>query len=653
MKRFGYNLVFIFALCCGVAAQAPQFTGDVLGTHNLSPTGNSPVKGTSSAACLYCHAPHSGIGGATPLWAHTLSSQTYSLYSGSPGGNVGTQPLLGTPSVLCLSCHDGTVAVGQLVPYGNVNVTGAMAGKDVLGINLKNSHPFSLKKPLVDAPNLVATLAATGKTADPLNKVALVGGTVECTSCHEPHVQNLDPVSLTFLVRDGSSGQLCLACHEPNNRTVNGKNNPLAQWSTSIHAVSVNNVAGAAKLGSYTTVAQFACMSCHDAHNASGDRGLLRSAQAPPSNVDPASATCFTCHNGGSNLQQPIPNVYAEFAKVSAHPFPNGGNSHDPGEAAVLTNNRHATCADCHNAHSTAQVLTFPPAPTIRGTQGAVTGVSATDGTTQVSPAANQYENCLRCHGSSPGKQAQQVYGYMPLRAVSAADPLNVIPEFSMTSTSSHPVTHGSTSPWPQPSLLLFLLNLDGSTNNIRSLGTTQANSIFCTDCHNSDDNREFGGSGPSGPHGSQWTHILERRYEFSQVAAGAAPGTPVQNPFPSPSLSASAANPGPYALCGKCHNLANILLDASFRPAGTGKGGHFTHVSEQGLSCSTCHTAHGMGAAGGAITGERMVNFDLKVVGPNGATPISYNHGTNTCTLKCHGYYHNPSGTVTTTPGP
>jgi hypothetical protein len=38
-----------------------------------------------------------------------------------------------------------------------------------------------------------------------------------------------------------------------------------------------------------------------------------------------------------------------------------------------------------------------------------------------------------------------------------------------------------------------------------------------CLECHNSDDNREFGGTGP---HGSKWGHILERRYELSQAMA-------------------------------------------------------------------------------------------------------------------------------------
>lgn len=652
MKSVFLACVIVSLLSSGLLAQQ-QFTGDVLGTHNLSPTGPSPVKGSSSSACLYCHAPHSSIGGSTPLWSQTLSSQTYTLYSSSSTANVATQPALGTASTLCLSCHDGTVGVGQLVPYGNVGVTGSMSTTDTLGVDLKGSHPFSLKPPLKDAPHLVASLTSTGKTADPLKKVALIGGTVECTSCHEPHVQNQDPVSQTFLVRDASKGQLCLACHEANARTVNSKINPLTQWSTSIHAMSVNNVAAAAKLGSYNTVAQFACLSCHVPHNANGAAGLLRGAVPAAPTVDPATAVCMTCHSGSSNLQQPIANVYAEFSKINGHPFPAGSNTHDAVEPAILVNNRHATCADCHNAHSAAQVLTFPPPPTVRGTQTGVTGVSAADGITPVTPAANQYENCLRCHGSSPGKQSLAVYGYMPLRAASAADPLNIIPEFAATSTSSHPVMRTSTSPWPQPSLLIYMLNLDGTTNSTRTLGATLADSILCTDCHNADDNREFGGSGPSGPHGSQNAHILERRYEFSQVAVGAAPGTQIQNLNISPNLSAGGANQGPYALCGKCHNLSNILSDASFKPGPTGKGGHFTHVSEQGVSCSVCHTAHGVSSVAAGITGERLVHFDLKVVGPNGTSPISYNHALNTCTLMCHGYYHNPSGSVTTTPGP
>jgi predicted CXXCH cytochrome family protein len=648
MNRVIVMLMAALVTCGNVFA---QLQGDVLGSHNLSPNGPSAVKGSSSAACLYCHAPHSGIGGNTPLWSQALSSQTYSMYSSQTSQNVANQPIPGGQSSLCLSCHDGTVAAGTLVPYGNAGMSGSMSANALFGGNLTASHPFSLNKPLKDSPTLVASLAATQTTADPLKKVKLIDGTVECTSCHAPHQQNLDPVSLKFLVRDASSGQLCLACHEPNARTVNGKNNPLAQWSTSIHATSVNSVTSSANLGSYTTVAQYACQSCHVMHNANRAVDLLRGVSSPPPNLDAAALTCLNCHGGGASLQQPISNIYSEFIKSSSHPFPNDSNTHDPTEPGVLINDRHATCVDCHNAHWSSQVATFLPPPNIRGSQAGVVGVSETDGVTLVNPATKQYENCLRCHGSSPGKQSLPVYGYLPLWAASASDRLNLIPQFASTATSSHPVMHTSNSPWPQPSLLPYMLNLDGVTNNSRSLGSGQVTSIFCTDCHNGDDNREFGGEGPNGPHGSQYGHMLERRYEFSQVAAAASPGTPVQNLFISPSTAAGRSGAGPYALCGKCHDLSNVLSDASFKPAATGKGGHFAHISEQGFSCSVCHTAHGMGGAAAGITGERLVAFDLRVVAPNGNTPVSYNHGTNTCTLMCHGYYHNSDGTVSSVP--
>ena len=73
----------------------------------------------------------------------------------------------------------------------------------------------------------------------------------------------------------------------------------------------------------------------------------------------------------------------------------------------------------------------------------------------------------------------------------------------------------------------------------------------------------------------------------------------------------------------------------------------HSDHINA-GFSCSTCHTAHGMGAASGTISGERLVNFDVNVVASNGGLPISYNRGANTCVLVCHQAAHNPDGTVT-----
>ena len=266
-------------------------------------------------------------------------------------------------------------------------------------------------------------------------------------------------------------------------------------------------------------------------------------------------------------------------------------------------------------------MTTFTLPPAIRPPQNGVSGVSAIDGVTVLAPAVNQYENCLRCHGGSTGKIANPIFGYLPVWAVSAGDPLNVIPQFSVNASSSHPVTHDRSSSLPQPSLLSTMTMIDGI-----SQGRVMGARILCSDCHNSDDNREFGGSGPNGPHGSKWTHILERRYEFSQAAV---PGGTITNLFPNPDLSVV----GPYGMCGKCHNLSNLLTNSSFSE-------HARHIND-GFTCSTCHTSHGMGARNPAISGERLVNFDVNVVAANGAIPISYNRTTNSCSLACHNQPH------------
>ncbi|HKD59776.1 MAG TPA: cytochrome c3 family protein [Terracidiphilus sp.] len=598
-----------------------QVTGDTLGSHNLAPGSPSPVTGARPDPCAYCHAPHSGLNAG--LWNQKLTTQTYTTYSSGTGKNTSLQPALGSVSNQCLSCHDGTVAVGTTAAYGPVTTKGSMNTADVFGSNMQSSHPFSLGLPLKDNIVLAASLVASGRTADTTGAVKLINGNVECTSCHNPHVQAKDPVSLNFLVKDSSSGQLCLACHDPG-RTIGGQVNPMADWATGAHALSSSKVSPQALVGSYATVAANACNGCHAPHNASGPERLLRGQN---------EQDCIACHNGGSNIS-PMPvygNVFAEYASPKVgHPFPASTNQHDATESVLLNNNRHATCVDCHNAHGSQVVGAFPPAPQIRISQKNVAGISATDGTSVLTPSTNQYENCLRCHGTSSGKQVLPIYGYFAVRAVSTGDPLNLIPQFAVTATSSHPVMHARSSSLGQPSLLGNMLNLDGITSG-RAMGTL----ILCSDCHNSDDNREFGGTGANGPHGSRWTHILERRYEFSKAAL---PGQLISNLNPNPDLSVN----GPYALCGKCHDLANqIMKNTSFND-------HANHINA-GMSCSACHTAHGMGATSGTISGERLVNFDVNVVAPNGASPISYSRATNSCTLVCHGVAHAGSGTGTT----
>jgi hypothetical protein len=86
--------------------------------------------------CLPCHTPHNAIvrdaqgvlvGG--PLWNHTLSTATYTLYvDPDTGQNVTGQ--VDTNSRLCLSCHDGTVALDS---FGGGAGTQQMTGTGLLG----------------------------------------------------------------------------------------------------------------------------------------------------------------------------------------------------------------------------------------------------------------------------------------------------------------------------------------------------------------------------------------------------------------------------------------------------------------------------------------------------------------------------------------
>jgi hypothetical protein len=127
----------------------------------------------------------------------------------------------------------------------------------------------------------------------------------------------------------------------------------------------------------------------------------------------------------------------------------------------------------------------------------------------------------------------------------------------------------------------------------------------------------------------------LERRYEFSQAPE---PGQRITNLYPTPDLSVN----GPYSLCGKCHDLSGQII------SNTSWNQHSSHINA-GFTCSTCHTAHGMGATNGSISGERLINFDVNVVAPNGANPITYNHAANTCVLVCHLTAHNTDGSTST----
>ena len=582
---------------------AVSYKQAVIGSqHDLTASGSGPVKSAATDACIFCHAPHNIVPNITPLWDHALSSQSYTTYTSSTYTSGAQTPGAGS-SKLCLSCHDGTVAVGLTVSRGLIATSGAMNPADVLGTNLSHSHPLSMT-PVDDGALAASLFTNPPSTKDP--SVQLVSGKIECTTCHDPHVPNHDPAVPMFLVRSNAGSAICLACHDPTRAQPNALNG----WITGSHATATNTVPTTAGFGPYGTVAADSCSSCHRAHNnAVGPRSLDAAEEA----------ACSACHSG-LNASPPLRNVMADYAKTYAHPTLTVSGAHDPVEPLPVNTTRHAECADCHNPHAAfAQTGTAAP-PAL---EADLAGVSGYDTTGPQKPAAKEYQVCYKCHADSTNKPLISTYGRTasrypggpmpagyPIQPPMPPDQYNVRLKF--LSTIGHNVMGNSVVTTANSSLRPFMLTINGTNNTSRPLTTTTV--LYCTDCHNSDQAWSSGGTGPNGPHGSLYPHLLQFNLYQDPLGGGGGGG------------GGTGA-----ALCNKCHNLTTVQNESP-------------HDDHNGVGCTTCHDPHGV--IGGTPSANRaMMNFDTGVAAKS-TTYFGYFYGVSNrrgCYTLCHGHNHNP----------
>lgn len=617
-RTFTATSMLVFMMCTSGAAWGQSRPSDVINSvHNLSASGTGPVRSSQTQVCIFCHAPHNVLVATKPLWNHQLSTQTYNLYTSSTLSATIEQPSAGVSKV-CLSCHDGTVALGQTVANGLISTTGSMPADDVLGTDLRNDHPVTFV-PLNDG-QLVPSLFQTPPIAGD-SSVKLYDGRVECTSCHNPHTENLDVVARKFLVRSNQSGALCLACHDPSRPQPNQLNG----WTNGAHRTSTNTAPTTALFGPYGTVAANACVNCHLDHNASSSASprLLRGYE---------ENACSQCHSG-TNLTPTLLNVLGEFSKARSHPTTTLSGSHDANENTFpLNSSRHAECMDCHNSHAASNAGGSTTPPAVQSPLLGASGVDATTGSSPLKPASNQYEICFKCHANSTNKPQNVnyvAYGRTPFRVTysATADPYNKRLQFN-SAVARHNVTNPRQRTSAQvPSVRANMLTFSGASG--RSLGS--GTYIYCTDCHSSNQAQVSGGTGPNGPHGSTWDHLLERRY-----AVEIPPATPGNS---TSGVTYIAGVSGTYALCYKCHDIDNsILQDRSFTK-------HVRHIESANASCSTCHDPHGING-GNTTNNFSSVNFDTRIVGPSTGGILRFERtGTFTgrCYLRCHGNNHNP----------
>ena len=200
---------------------------------------------TRKSVCSPCHQAHdSDYTLGVPLWNHATTTASFQTYV-SPKGLVTVGQPNGT-ALACLSCHDGTVAINQ---YGGVT-NGApvyITGGALIGTDLRGNHPisFTYNTALANSVLLQGTLndpsaytigtvevnngnvapvpssgwAGSSLTGQTIDQALLVGGKMQCTSCHDPHKQvGSSPTSGIMLKISGSDSTgrgdlICRTCH--------------------------------------------------------------------------------------------------------------------------------------------------------------------------------------------------------------------------------------------------------------------------------------------------------------------------------------------------------------------------------------------------------------------------------------------------------
>jgi predicted CXXCH cytochrome family protein len=615
--RNALSITLLFTAIAGLlSAQANNKSSIINSKHDFRAGSTASVRSSNGQdACIFCHTPHNAETGSY-LWNHRLSSRDFPTYSSSTLQSTVTPVQAQDVSKLCLSCHDGTIALGDTVndgsiafAQGNGYTLPASSASNLAGDQtFANDHPFGfVPRPGLETVNPPAF--------DPVHLDR--AGKLQCTACHDPHKEDIDPSVRKFLVKSNQASNLCLTCHQK------------VGWDASVHShppdpaeeQRYTQLQGAHT--GYTGVRSNGCESCHRPHAPQVAQRLMKNTEA---------AVCFQCHNGSVTSR----NIQAELTgKTYKHPVLLTPSIHDAAEGPNSAAHplpetrvgmaRHTECSDCHNPHKATTTPAQPPL-----VSGALNGVKGQSlGNSSLPQALNEFEVCFKCHADSANKpqsldrgSAGIGYGRNPERQFDAGNlnAYNTRVEFSQ-SQSFHPVTQArNLSLADVPSLRSNVISPGGAPIAGRPL--SGGSQIYCSDCHNSDTGRNLGtsGTGPAGVHGSNLPHILERSNSLEP-----APATPGSGS----GITYTLSN---YALCDKCHDVNNnVLVDRSFSR-------HRLHVVSQRAACSTCHDAH-------ASSSPMLINFDRSVVAPNSQGILQYTRtstGHGTCSLRCHGEDHN-----------
>ncbi len=187
-------------------------------------------RGSNNRLCSYCHSIHiSKTGIAVPLWNRaSQAGKTFGKYENpisldatvyDPGTT--TAGFKDNYTSFCMSCHDGSTGVlgtaGSKVP--NSLAFGETGDAE---LSLSHTHPVNFDYnavqalvpeelyPAVDPVSAVYKgYAGANGVGGSYTTVRLFNGTMQCSSCHNPHMASGIGTTLT-----SDMGRRCVACHK-------------------------------------------------------------------------------------------------------------------------------------------------------------------------------------------------------------------------------------------------------------------------------------------------------------------------------------------------------------------------------------------------------------------------------------------------------
>lgn len=211
-------LVVVVVLAIALLGASAAMAGIANTKHDLSSGSSASYKNSGTTEiCVFCHTPH-GAATTVPLWNRTNTTTTFTLYTSTTFNATTTKTQPSGASLACLSCHDGTLALSSLL--NQPNSAAAAAGSDGggvvsdkikatattnLGSDLSNDHPVSFS--YAESYNNDSGLRTEATVT---NGAKVIGGRVECASCHDVHnAAGFSP----FLRGTMNGSALCLGCH--------------------------------------------------------------------------------------------------------------------------------------------------------------------------------------------------------------------------------------------------------------------------------------------------------------------------------------------------------------------------------------------------------------------------------------------------------